>query len=342
MDVRLPNGVVIRNVPDGTSKFTLMERVIRKGLAKPSDFGQEDYDATEGMSGLEKFRAGAGRGLVRTARSVGNMVGLVDDEDISDADNRDRALLDTGAGRAGNFVGEVAATLPVGGAAGAGARALAARALPRAVARLAAPVAEGAATGAVLADPGNRLAGATTGAAIGGTLGATASAVNRAAQGIRRTPKAQGDLDAGIPLTPGQAADGQVVPLFESLMAKLPGSIGRQTRALRQASDDARAGNLFGVPIAPRRSVRERVKDAAADLTPAGAVGMLTLEPVSMGASALASSLASRGLTSNQMRRLLTGYYTNKPAEFARLLGRVGLTASNVNRMAVAATTGEE
>lgn len=39
MDVRLPNGTVIKNVPEGTSKAQLQELAIKNGLAKEADFG---------------------------------------------------------------------------------------------------------------------------------------------------------------------------------------------------------------------------------------------------------------------------------------------------------------
>lgn len=38
MNVTLPNGTVIHNVPDGTSKAEIAEKAIANGLAKPSDF----------------------------------------------------------------------------------------------------------------------------------------------------------------------------------------------------------------------------------------------------------------------------------------------------------------
>jgi hypothetical protein len=39
MDVRLPNGTVIKNVPEGTSKAQIQALAIRNGLAKEADFG---------------------------------------------------------------------------------------------------------------------------------------------------------------------------------------------------------------------------------------------------------------------------------------------------------------
>lgn len=66
-------------------------------------------DPTEGMSGLDKFRAGLGKAMVDTARGIGQMVpGLVSREDVADSRRRDAPLMNTGAGIAGNVVGNVA------------------------------------------------------------------------------------------------------------------------------------------------------------------------------------------------------------------------------------------
>ncbi len=40
MDVRLPNGTIIKNVPEGTSKEAVKQKAIAAGLAKPEDFGE--------------------------------------------------------------------------------------------------------------------------------------------------------------------------------------------------------------------------------------------------------------------------------------------------------------
>ena len=40
MDVKLPNGTIIKNVPEGTSKEAVKQKAIAAGLAKPEDFGE--------------------------------------------------------------------------------------------------------------------------------------------------------------------------------------------------------------------------------------------------------------------------------------------------------------
>lgn len=69
-------------------------------------------DPTEGMSGLDKFRAGMGKAFVDVGRGLGQMVGLVDRADVAEARKRDEPLMRSSAATAGNVVGNVAAMLP--------------------------------------------------------------------------------------------------------------------------------------------------------------------------------------------------------------------------------------
>jgi hypothetical protein len=69
-------------------------------------------DPTEGMSGMDKFRAGAGKAIVDLGRGVGQLVGAVSREDVAESRKRDKALMDTGAGMAGNLAGNLAALAP--------------------------------------------------------------------------------------------------------------------------------------------------------------------------------------------------------------------------------------
>jgi hypothetical protein len=67
-----------------------------------------NVDPTDGMSGLDKFRAGMGKAMVDAGRGLGQVVGLVSREDVAESRKRDAALMNTGAGMAGNIVGNVA------------------------------------------------------------------------------------------------------------------------------------------------------------------------------------------------------------------------------------------
>ena len=96
--------------PKGTSP-DVIQATIKKVLELPPP-EKTTYDPTEGMSGFEKFAAGAGKAFYDVGRGVGQLVGAVDREDIDAARKRDAALMATGAGMAGNLAGNVAATLP--------------------------------------------------------------------------------------------------------------------------------------------------------------------------------------------------------------------------------------
>lgn len=112
MDVTLPNGVVVRGIPEGTDKYAIMEKAIAKGLAKPEDFGQESADPSAGMSGLDKFRAGWGKSVYDLGRGVGQMTGLVSRQDVANSRERDAPLMQSGLAKTGNIAGSVANFLP--------------------------------------------------------------------------------------------------------------------------------------------------------------------------------------------------------------------------------------
>ncbi len=60
MDVRLPNGKIIKNVPEGTSKDDVRRKAIAAGLAKESDFGtpyEAPHEITVGSDGMPQLSA---------------------------------------------------------------------------------------------------------------------------------------------------------------------------------------------------------------------------------------------------------------------------------------------
>lgn len=83
-------------------------------LAAPQPAAQPmpTYDPTEGMSGTQKFLAGVGKAMTDLGRGAGQMVGLVSREDVQRARALDAPLMRTGAGTAGNIVGNVAMLAP--------------------------------------------------------------------------------------------------------------------------------------------------------------------------------------------------------------------------------------
>ena len=69
-------------------------------------------DPLDGMSMLDKLRAGAGMGMSKIARNAGQAVGLVSQSDIDEANRLDQPLAGTTPGKIGSFVGQTAAVLP--------------------------------------------------------------------------------------------------------------------------------------------------------------------------------------------------------------------------------------
>ena len=69
MDIRLPNGTIIRNIPDGTPKDVIMQKAIAKGIAKPEDFQLEQPQKPEGFGArLDRELKDIPRQLGLTAR----------------------------------------------------------------------------------------------------------------------------------------------------------------------------------------------------------------------------------------------------------------------------------
>jgi hypothetical protein len=216
----------------------------------------EQGDPTAGMSTFEKLAAGAGSGMANVGRQVGNILGMVSDEDIEAAAQLDKPLTETTPGAIGRFVGETAALAPVGmGATGAAAKVLG-RALPAAASRVLPMAAGGAAEGAVLGGPGERGTGAAMGGALGGGIGAGAAALGRVARPTRPIPEAQRLLDQGVDLTPGQArpgglmdvieqsASGRLFPYAQSARAAAGEDVFR--RAVRQSVPQGKASEVVG------------------------------------------------------------------------------------------------
>lgn len=71
-----------------------------------------EYNPTDGMSALDKIRAGVGKSMVDTARGAGQWLGLVSRDDVAESRKRDKALEQTGAGQFGQFLGGAAVFAP--------------------------------------------------------------------------------------------------------------------------------------------------------------------------------------------------------------------------------------
>jgi hypothetical protein len=67
---------------------------------------------TEGMSTFDTLAAGLGKAVVDTGRGVGQMLGVVDRKDIAESRRLDAPLMNTTAGKVGNFLGNAAMIAP--------------------------------------------------------------------------------------------------------------------------------------------------------------------------------------------------------------------------------------
>lgn len=191
-----------------------------------------EISPTKGMSGLDKVRAGFGKAITDTGRGIGNLLGVVSDEDITEAQQRDKYLMDDGYGMAGNIAGHAAQfALPGGVIAGAGKAANSAKllnlgkalAVPKTIP---AAAAGGALYGAI--QPGDR----SENALLGGTGGAVGQGIlslvgNTIAPTVSQSVR--GLLDLDVPLTPGMILGGASkkaedaltsVPIVGSAIAK--------------------------------------------------------------------------------------------------------------------------
>ena len=103
------------NAPDGATQEQVMQfaRAQFNQGPKETDASKASWDRmtdpTSGMSGSDKFFAGAGKAITDIARGAGQFVGLVNRGDVAESRKLDAPLMNSGAGTAGNVAGNVAA-----------------------------------------------------------------------------------------------------------------------------------------------------------------------------------------------------------------------------------------
>lgn len=76
------------------------------------DAARKEFDPTNGMSTTDKVLAGVGKAFTDVGRGAGQLVGAVDRADVTASRKNDQALMNTGAGQVGNFLGSAAAFAP--------------------------------------------------------------------------------------------------------------------------------------------------------------------------------------------------------------------------------------
>lgn len=227
--------------------------------AKP----QQMIDPTEGMSGTEKFLAGTGKAFYDVGRGAGqilrnvlpenlaNRLDLPTQADIDAAKRRDEALMRTGAGLAGNVVGNVAATAPaifvpgvntvVGGAA-TGAALGALQPTATGESRLSNAVVGGAMGGAIPGAIGVYRAGkamieplVAQEKVIGGALTRAVGPEN--AEQVVKALRGQGARTPDVTLSAGTVSENEALSAIEdAIRSQIPGGeLSRQAQANRTA-----------------------------------------------------------------------------------------------------------
>jgi hypothetical protein len=260
VDVTLPNGHVIKGVPEGTPKHVIAGKAIKAGLATNKDFGYDEVTA-EDVDG--SFLEGMGAGMMNVARRGTNLLlpdaltpEFASDEAIAEQEELDK-YLEWGHGGGGKLTGELIATAPVGGGVGAAGKGLGrtllaarragsvgkapARALANTLnSRVGRGALEGATFGTIMADPDERGAGAAFGGAVGAGAGALGRAVGAMGRKFRLTDisdeaKAVQQLTGHhIPLSQA-AKPGTIRMIYNAFLANVPG-VGGKYRAKYEAA----------------------------------------------------------------------------------------------------------
>lgn len=253
MDVTLPDGTVIKGVPDGTSRQQLAEKLKSKGMNVPDswlapgrkspidqkkDFeqryqAQQDKMVSE-MSTGQRLAAGAGKAVYDTARGLGELVGLEKPEDVARSRVQDEALMRTGAGKVGNVLGYVGEAIPLSRVApGLGTGVLGAVGTRMALGGL-----TGGAQGyaAPYTSQREHVANTLVGAGLGAGLPGAGAAASNVMRGLA-SPEARALIQGGVRLTPGQMLGG-AAKTVEDKLTSLPVVGGAIRKGQQRALDD--------------------------------------------------------------------------------------------------------
>ncbi len=211
---------------------------------------------TDGMSGPQKFFAGMGKSLVDTGEGVGQLFGLVPEQQIAARRQQDQALMDTGAGQFGNIVGQglqIATPIPAGAAIKA--TSWAGKAAPYVGAGARAGVFGGAQG---VAGDESRITRAGQSAALGVAGQGIASAAGGLARGAisRADPYTQQlagkAKELGIKIGLPNVSENPLVRTVASQLERLPFSgAGKQFRSNQEAVN-REVGKAIGIPDAKR------------------------------------------------------------------------------------------
>jgi len=223
---------------------------------QPSDPMHPSNNPTTGMSGYDKFMAGMGKSVNDTGRGLGQIFGLSNSADVELDRQLDGPLMETGAGTAGNIVGQglqMATPIPAGAAVKA--TSWAGKAAPY-VGAAARSGAFGGLQG--VADGESRAGNIGQGAALGAAGQGIASATGALGRGAiaRADPYtaklAQQAKQFGIRLGVPNVSENPFVRTVASQMERLPFSGAGKRFAGNQEAVNRAVGKTIGLPNAKR------------------------------------------------------------------------------------------
>lgn len=270
MDVRLPDGTVVTNVPEGISQSDLMRRLGRSSAPVAStDKQNADLYAGEDVGQMGAVRRGLGGAKAAWDRAAMGLKGV-----FTDLTPEDKAMLEQGKafskeGGTAATVGGIGADIAMSAAPamrGAQLTSAAVQNAPRLVKALASAGSQlgiGAGYGA-LTNPENRSEGAQEGA-IGTAVGMGANRLIGGALKPLMSEDAVALLRRGIVPTPGQAVGGvanqieqklQSVPLMGDVIR---GGRNRATREFNEAAIQTAAPGVKGAGDEALTAAREQI-----------------------------------------------------------------------------------
>jgi hypothetical protein len=197
---------------------------------------------TAGMSTGDKLAAGAGKAVSDLWQGAKQIVGASDTKDVAETRGRDAALMDTTAGKIGNFGGSVAMAVPTMFVPGI--NTYTGAALLGAGQGLLQPTGEGESRGVNTAVGG---VSGLFGQGVGNMIGRAIRPVQSTLNGEEARLAAEA-AQRGIPLSPGQATGSRPLQVAESVLENLPFTSAPQLaqKQAQQTAFNRAVGSTFG------------------------------------------------------------------------------------------------
>lgn len=226
MDVVLPSGVTVKNVPDDMSKEEFVNTMIARGEAQA--LGGTKYSPTEGTGIRQQTLEGIGKTFTDLAQGVKQRLGMATEQDVADKRAVDAPLMQTTGGKIGAIGGGVAATAPTF--------------LIPGINTMTGAALSGGAYGAL--QPTAQGESVTKNAMQGAIWSVAGQAAAKALTGFvqnRNTPSRQALVDTakdkyGIELTAGAQTGSKPLQYLESQIAASPGG-GRMADTMQKGSE---------------------------------------------------------------------------------------------------------